>query len=186
MAAEINERLLTQDERSELALLRKAARGEATSSEWADAFGPSGSRKWVRRHPWTLVAALLYLGFVTFTVVMLVRLQPHWVYTVGVAAFVLILGGLPLEIGKEESHRWAKKQIPILLRRIGYQQRAEDRRIHRGTGGDGAAAPISNRQSRYAWYNENGPHSDLTWRDYELAHDIYGMSADEWEANRPD
>lgn len=94
MAAEINERLLTQDERSELALLRKAARGEATSSEWADAFGPSGSREWVRRHPWTLVAALLYLGFVTFTVVMLVRLQPHWVYTVGVAAFVLILGGL--------------------------------------------------------------------------------------------
>lgn len=93
-----------------------------------------------------------------------------------------LLGGAALvAIAVQEGREWAQKQIPVYLDSIGYHGRTESEP-------DRSDGPTykSASQLRKEWYNEGGPHPELTWRDYDLIQGVFGMSADEWEANKPD
>lgn len=181
MPVEVNEALLSNAERSKLHSMQKAASGKASALEWAEAFGQASPADKLRRLPGTMAACVVFLATVALALSWMVSTRASGGVAVALLLGVLVgavaIGGIAVA----ETREWARKQIPTYLDSIGYHERNEfapDR--------GGGPAYTSARQMRKEWYNDGGPHPELTRRDYDMIQGVFGMSADEWEANKPD
>lgn len=171
MTPEINRKFLTSEELGELYDLQHEQAGA----------GLSGVGQFRRAYPWTTAISAIYL---LVGLAALIGLGYGGEGMLILALAVAFGGGAVLIVSAvSESRRWRDRRVADYLDRIGYHQRTcppafadrEDR-----------ARPKAPGQLRKEWYNDGGPHPHLTRRDHDLVNGVFGMSADEWESNKPD